>query len=230
MWFKLNSNSPKILTDEEIKKYVIRQLLDLFESPEIDLIREMSIKELKVKSRYPPFNIDPYTSIDESILCVATSSYVEKFKKGEGYIETVGEYSDYMVFCNLVNPKQVRLILEEYSDLNLNKQKFYWRGHSYILDFLIYFCIFFAIVFPMVFEKDTLFIVVILMLCLTVPYYFYYITPFVYQDYLKRFSKLKNSNKIKMTKVRYHFFYIAFDFFSLLLVFLLFLGVRHLLN
>ena len=111
MWFKVKKPATTIPSEEDVRRYSLRRLAEVFGVPEASLSLDARFgHELKAD---PPsdFKWNQFDIIDGDIRDVADKRILKEMAQGKLVIQTVGDYCEHMVRCSGINPEEVARVL-----------------------------------------------------------------------------------------------------------------------
>ncbi len=111
MWFKVKKTVTTIPSEEDVRRYSLRHLAEVFGVPEASLPLDARFGyELKAD---PPsdFKWNQFDIIDGDIRDVADKRILKEMAQGKLVIQTVGDYCEHMVRCSVINHEEVARVL-----------------------------------------------------------------------------------------------------------------------
>jgi hypothetical protein len=112
MWFKTKKATAVAHSEQVIREYSFQRLAKVFGMPKSSLSDNDRFGHELVAAPASDFSANAYDVIDGDIKDVADKKILKDMAEGKLTINTVADYCDHMVRCNLINAEEVAHILQ----------------------------------------------------------------------------------------------------------------------
>lgn len=112
MWLKLKKTAPVVHSEEDIRRYSLLRLAEVFGVFEASLSLSARFGEELKANPASDFKENQFDLIDHDIKDVADKRILMEMAQGSLVIQTVGDYCEHMIRCSRINPEEVARVLQ----------------------------------------------------------------------------------------------------------------------